>query len=628
MPSSLFELPHSSLFSEKSGKQIDYSTKAESRLLDFRDAAFQQALSELRANPEYNEISTYIDMLEGRQWQGVNLSSWRNQFIDNRMSRARVDALAYLTDIKPTISVTTHVKEYQGIAAVIQGVIQAEWKNQRLDAAVEEVLDHSLFGTGYWKMGCSYPGEFNVISCGIDTVMPVQEGKNIQDSTAIIYRVFKPPSFFKRRWPMRAMGIEREADPGLLQNQSNQGYSRPFGVQEYSWASMSPAMKYHKSKITPGSSVQDQWAQFPLIELMEIWVEDDHVNELSEPVIVKDPYKDLDAHNYWYRVLPGHRLYPNKRLLVFGGDRLMYDGPSPYWHGRFPFCKLRLNPTVWSNGGLALYRDLKPLNIAINKLGGGIDNVVDKAVKPITITRDGAVNATSWEKFFSDKAGGKLKLTNMGNPSSDVRFVEPPNLPGYVNTYQQYLIQTFREQAGQMDLSSLQKKKQLPGGDTVEQFKDSLTTSRRRELRNLEWFLEDAGQLAVPCVTQFFSRDQRFRMLGEKGITRSDFDYKPGTMVGWTSEPTEFHKNFSLEIDPGSMHQGSRDRAKQFAMILRKSHDISRRELFRQLDAGVDVSLNEEELKQEAAQQPQPQPKGKGGPKNEMTRGQRNGKVV
>lgn len=625
--SALFEIPHGNLLSEKSGKVIDYNVKTEGRLLEYRDAAFQQALAELASNPEYSEISGYIDMIEGRQYKGVALSSWRSQFVDNRVSRARIDALAYLTDIKPNIEVKTMVDEYKDAAAVIQGVIQMEWKTKRLDQSVEDVIDHALFGTGYWKIGCSYPGAFNIIPCGIDVVMPVLEGKSLQDSSAVIYRVFKPPSFFQQRWPKRSIGIEMEADPGLLQNQTNGGYSRPWGVQEYSWNSMSPAMRYHKAKMTPGTAVQDQWAQFPLIELMEIWVDDYHVNEYDTTVIVKDPYKELDEHNYWYRVAPGERLYPNKRLLVFGGDRLMYDGPSPYWHGKFPFAKLRLNPCVWANGGLSAYRDLKPLNIAINKIGNGIESVVDKAVKPIAITRDGAVNATSWEKFFTDRPGGKLKLTNMGNPSTDVRFIEPPNLPGYVNQHLQYLIQTFREQAGQLDLGSMAKKKQLPGGDTVEQFKDSMTTSRRRELRNVQWFLEDAGDIALPCVAQYFSRDQRFRMLGAKGLTKADFDYKPGSMVPWAGLPEEFHANFSLYVDSGSFHQGSKDRNKQMALVMRKNHDISRHELHRQLETGVSMEQNDKELQQEQAQMPQPQAKGKG-PKTEMTRGQKNGKVV
>jgi hypothetical protein len=616
----VIEIPRGPITRERSGL-TDYGDGYEARLLRWRDSALQQGLAELRENPEYEEISTYIDLIEGRMWEGVNMAAWDSRFTDNRIARAREEALAYLTDIKPTIEVRTHVPEYRQTAEVIKGVIQLEWKNRRMDQALEEVIDHALFGTGFWKVSCSYPGEFNILPCGIDTVVPIQQGRDIQDSTAVLYRCFKPPHFFKQRWRDRSIGIEREAEGiGLIGIQSNQ-YTRPWNINEYSWNSMSPSMRYHKVRQSPGSTVEDQASEFPLIQFQEYWIEDWHENETGSEVIVKDPYRSLDGHNYWYRVKPGERLYPRKRLVVFGGDRLMYDGPSPYWHGMMPFAKLRLNPVVWSSGGISAYRELKPLNRSLNQIGSGIEGVVKKAVNPVTITRDGAVNPTSWEKFFAGRPGAKLKLTPIANPATDVRFIDPPVLPGYVPQFQQYLIQTMREAAGSLDISSMSKKKQLPGGDTIEQFKDSMTAPRRRQLRNIEVFLEDAGKLAVPCVPQFFSKDQRMRMLGTEGLTTADVDYHPGSMTPWNAMPEEFHKNLAIEIVSGSMHSGSKDREKQMAVVLQRQGAISVRELHRRLEIG-DSDKILKEIQQEHGEGLGGAPKKSGG---KTTRGQKNG---
>jgi hypothetical protein len=617
---SLIELPRGSLYREKSGTD-DREDGTDRKLIAWRDAAFSQGLGELEQSPEYSEIQTYIQLIEGSQF--VPGPSWRSRFTDNKIARARIESLAYLTDIKPTIDVTTHVEEYLPTAEIIKGIIQKQWKTQRMEEALEEVLDHAMFGQAFWKIGCSYPGEFNILACGMDTVIPIQQGRDLQNSTAILYRCFRPPHFFQERWPSRSEGIEKEAETGgMLGIQSNQ-YSRPWSVQEYSWNSMSPSMKWHKAKQGPGATVQDEANQFPVIQLQEFWIDDWHMNESGSMVIVKDPYRTLDEHNYWYRVKPGERLYPRKRLLVFAGDRVMYDGPSPYWHGMFPFAKLRLNPVVWSSGGLSSYRDLKPLNASINTVGRGIEAMVDKAVKPITITRDGAVNATSWERFFTDKPGAKLKLTPMGNPSTDVRFIDPPNLPAYVLQFQQYLLQTFKEAAGMLDVTALQRKKQTPGGDSMEQFKDALSGPRRREIRNLEAFLEDSGRIAVPCVAQFFSRDQRLRLLGEKGLTKQDFDYKPGVMYSWAGQPEEFHRNFQVEIVSGSTHTASKDRDKQYALVLARQGAISLKELHRKLEL-----INSEQILQELREQHQdqaltpPKPE-KGQGRTAMTRGQK-----
>lgn len=621
---SALELPaHGYIYREKSGGTLAVEDGYEGRLLQWRDSALEQGLAEMKDSPEYEEIPGYLDLIEGRHYQSpATIPNWKSKFTDNRIAKARVDALAYLTDIRPTIDISTRVEDYKDAARIMKDVLHAEWSERRMDVALEEVLDHALLGTGYWKVSCAYPGEFSVLACGIDTVIPIQQGKDLQDSTAILYRAFRPPHYFQSRWPERSIGIEREANPGMLGIQSNQ-YSRPWNIQEYSWNSMSPSMRYHKARQSPSSSVQDQWSNFPLIELQEYWIEDWHVNPYDFPVIVKDPYRDLDAHNYWYRVQPGERLYPRKRLIVFAGDRVMYDGPSPYWHGLFPFAKLRLNPVVWSSCGLSAYRDLKPLNNSINRIGSGIELLVDKAMNPTVITKDGAVNATSWEKFFAGRPGAKLKLTPISNPATDVRFIDPPQLPGYVEGQRQYLLAAFREQSGQLDMGSMAKKKQLPGGDTIEQYKDSMTAARRREIKNLGYFLEDAGRIAMPCIGQYFSRGRREEMFGADGLTKADFDYKPGSMYSWSGLPEEFHRNFTLFVESGSMHQGSKDRNKQVAMLLRKSHDISRAELMRQLDAGIDVARNEAELAKET---PPPQPARGQGRSERMTRGAQNGK--
>jgi len=617
----LIELPRGPLQTARRGYDLpDDYTK---RMLTWRDAALNQGLSELRDNPEYDTVPDYIQLIEGNWARNTSQNVMRESLIDNRVAQARIEALAYLTDIHPTIDVVTSVEEFKSAANVIQQIMKHEWKTQRLDMMLEEVIDHGLFGTGYWKITCAYPGKHTIIPCGMDTVIPVQQGRDLQDSTAICYRAFKPPHFFKSRWGDRAEGIEREAETmGLVGIQSNQ-YTRPWNINEYTWNSMSPAMRYHKSRMSPSSSLQDQWAEFPLVELQEYWIEDWNYNESDDVVIVKDPYKELDEHNYWYRVQPRHRLYPRKRLLVFAGDRLMYDGPSPYWHGLFPFAKLRLNPVVWSSGGLSMYRDIKTLNVSINKITDGVEKLVEKAINPTVITKDGAVNNTSWDKFFAGKAGAKLKLTPIANPSTDVKFIDPPQLPAYVEQQRQYLLQSFREHSGSLDLGSMQKKKQLPGGDTIEQFKDAQSAPRRRQLRNIEAFLEDTGRIAVSNIIQFYSMAQRIKILGSEGNTKQDFDAKPGTMFHWSGQPEEFYQNFAIEVAPGSLHAGSKDREKQVAIALRRSHDISRRELYRRLDIG-NADQIEGELQAEGPTGPPP--KGQG--RQSMTRGQKNGSPV
>ena len=87
---------------------------------------------------------------------------------------------------------------------------------------------------------------------------------------------------------------------------------------------------------------------FPTCRLEEFWIADPAVNETNERILIRNPNLPLESHNYWYWVDPGQPLWPRKRLVIFAGEQLlMYDGPSPYWHGQYPFGELILDPVVW-----------------------------------------------------------------------------------------------------------------------------------------------------------------------------------------------------------------------------------------------------------------------------------------
>ncbi len=601
----------------------DLSDDYKKNLIKWRDAAREEAIDTLNMCPEYQEIQRYIDFLEGRQWN-ANRPKYRSRFFDNRLMDARVETLSLLSDIRPTIDVSSSVKAYQHQAEIAEKLIHAEWARGDIDLKLAAAVDYALFGTGYWKLGAFVPGELTVTPCGMDCVLPIQPGNTIQDSTAVLYRTYKPLQYFVDTWGSKAEGLEHETTSASWINSSND-YVRPGHIPEYTWNSLSPAMRYHLGVRSLRRTPHGSGETFAVCELEEYWVNDPAVNESTEEVLVQDPNLSLEQHNYWYRVKPGDRLFPRKRLIVFAGDRVMHDGPSPYWHGLFPFVALTLMPVVWAPGGISKYRNLMPLNMAINHVGAGTQDVVEKAVKPQMITRDGAVRDATWNKFFPDMPGGKLKLAANTDVTRDVRYMDPPNLPGYVFQYLgQYLIATFDRRSGKIDVGALGKKKQVPGGDTIEQMRDAQTTPFRLESRYVEAFLRGAGIQVVSNVFQFYTRGKRMRMLGADGITWEDFDYDPESMVPSTMPKEDHWRSFALNVKQGSLHGSSKDREKLMAVTLFKMGAISLRHLLRTLDfANADQIIKERLEEAQLAAQMAPQG---GGRTPRGSRGQRTGK--
>ena len=504
------------IYSGKYSSEDEYRKNYEHKMEDWRGQTYEEARRTLAMSPEISRVSEYMQYLEGQFWSSRR-PSYLSSFSDNRMSHARYSTLSLLTDIRPTIDVHSNVPVYEEQANIAQNVIHHEWYTQDLDLSLVNVVDAALlFGNGFWKIGASMPGNMYFQPCGPDVVMPVQPGLDLQDSTAILYKSYKPLSYFQKRWPSRCYNLEREA---VLYDQ-HQGTSvqRPPFMTEITWNSLSPQMKYRMGTKLGKVDSTNPVNVYPIVELQEYWVDDQSINESKEDVIVKDPYLSLDEHNYHYVVKPMQRLYPRKRLIVFAGKRLMYDGPSPYWHGLFPFAMMRLNPTMWSFWGLSKYRDLVPLNRALNEIGAGVMDSVKRALNPQMLAKENAIAKDAFERFFPNMPGGKLKMHPSSNPMTDVRYMDPPMLPSYVFDFTQFVTAEFDRLGGFVDTQSLLSKNQVPGGESIEAMRDAANPAVRLEGRYIEAFLRDAGTIAISNIFQFYTMMRRLKILGGRPV--------------------------------------------------------------------------------------------------------------
>lgn len=618
----LARLPHTGDQEDLPTYRKEYTDKMQSWASDATD----EAVYTLKLSKEYDRVQEYISFLEGDGWWDRRRPKYLSGFYDNRLEHARYAALSQLTDLRPTIDVRSRVKAFQQQAEACQGVIHYEWYNQDLDLSLVHVVDIAmLFGNGFWKLGASMPGNMTFTPCGPDMVMPIQPAQHIQDSAAVMFRTYKPINYFRSRWPERSAGLEEEAvSPAEYQGTT---YGRPPRVDEYTWGQMSPQMK---SKIGIKSSYnRPTGTPYPVIELREFWIDDQSINESKRRVLMRDPYIPLDAHNYHYFVDPGQRLYPRKRLVVFAGNRLMWDGPSPYWHGQFPFAMLRLNPTIWSFWGLSKYRNLIPLNKALNEIGAGTLDMCKRALNPQVITKEGGVPKAAWDSYFPNMPGGKLRLGPAGNPASDVRYMDPPPLPSYTFQFGQFCVSEFERLAGSMDSSKLAGKKQVPSGDSIEQMRDMQNTSARLEGRYIEAFLRDTGSMAVSNIFQFYTASRRLRILGADGLSWTDFDFDAGSMVPTGTPPEDHVKNFAIDVAPGSLLGTNKDRNKLMAVQLFKMGAISRTSLLSMLEIGDPQKIEKELMREQQEGIGQTGVGGnKGGGAPRATRGQRNGKDI
>lgn len=578
-------------YSNKSGKQ-DQPDNYKAGMFRLAGDLREQAIAELKLNGEYAEISSYISALRGDQW-GRGRPKYRSSFVDNVLAKARIEAKAYLTDIQPTIDIRSKVASYQNQAELIQNCIHHEWRRLNMDLRLAALIDHANFGVGYARIGGLLPGELVFRAFGMDTVLPIQRGDTIQESSAVLYRTHKPIQYFTKMFPGRADDIQRYADQAMNAMTTNQ-YSRPGHVDEYTWNSMSPAMKY-KMGVRLGRPSPSDSEPFPTVALEEFWVSDPAVNETKDRILIRNPYLSVDQHNYWYFVDPGQPLWPRKRLIIYGGEKqLLYDGPSPYWHGLYPFGELILDPIVWGPGGFSRYRTMLPINKGINEMNAGIFDMVKKSLNQSLIGKKGAVADAVFDRFFQDMPGSKMLMNPGSNPATDLQYGPVPQLPAYTPAFLQHLYQRFDRQSGSVDTMQLARKKQVPSSDVIQQMKDSQSGQFRLEGRYVEAFLTDVGPQAVSNVIQFFTLNKRITLFGPDGVTKQDFNFRPGDITP-DSQPRENHwQNFDVEVTPGSLHGGNRDADINKFIGLYRLGAISLRELHRRLDIANSAQIIQE----------------------------------
>lgn len=633
MATALQNVPRGPLYGEDISKPDvpeDYATSMER----WRQSALEEALRTRRLSQEDHRIPEYIRYLSGEHWNR-NRPPYKSKFFVNRVGKTRFDTLSMLTDSRPVFSIAYEEEQYKRQAMLIKAVLAYEWENSDIDLSLVTAMDIAMaYGTGFWKIGAAWPGRMSVLPCSPEQVMPIQPQFHIQSSSGVCYRTWKSLAWCKQRYPWLAEQLDREAVGFESHTQSTTGFNRPGQYDEHTWHGLNPGMQRVLAMRAPQSEAGHGGGSldvFRSVEWQEFWVDDISVNESNRPMIVKDKHLERDAHNFWNEVQPGARLYPRKRLLVFAGRLLVYDGPSPYWHGLFPFATLRLNPVFWSFWGLGKYRDLIPMNKLINSVGAGIEDIIKRVLNPTAVTKDGpgGVPESAWKNFDSDMPGQKLRiLGHLGDPTTAVHYLPPPKLESYVfEMLTRFVAPEYDRAAGSVDIQALSGKQQIPGGDTIEQMRDTQGTGTRLESRFTEAFVRDAGTQAAANVIQFYSLAERMKIAGEMGLTDADVDEQAGKMAPASGNPQNHWKNFRFKIKTGSLHSAGKDRKKQTAAALYAQRVISRRETLRQFEYDNIEEILSELLEEEQVEMGL-QAEAEAGAAPRLTRGQRNGSIV
>jgi len=567
--------------------------KLEAEVLAWADSVYDEAEKELSDSREMRMTSRLIDYIGGMQWNAKSRYG-RSRPTVNRLFRQFIEMAGLLTDIEPDFQVkfANEEEEFVKLQELINEMIVIWARTTDFESELTQAVMWALLHTGYAKVQWNPTmngglGDVEFMPLGPLNVMTIGAGNRLQDDECVIARWPVTLEALRRTYGDLADGVIADLESGEPTGE----ITRPGKISESSWVKLNPNLKRMLGK---KQSMQSRQSRYPKAMLKQFWFRDSARNETGQSLIVGD-----SRYNWAYTVEPGQILYPRGRMIVTAGGKVLQDAPNPYWHGMFPFAKLRLIRVPWSANGQSPLESLASMQDIVNRINGGIMDMIRASIEPRMIAPKAAFAQSVWDSLDPGAPGAKIMYNN--NTPKAPEYPKPPELPAYVLAMKQDVEKEQDASSGAAAISQAVAKKQVPGGDSLDMIMNSRSIPIRFMGRGLASFLTDVGTMVSANKMQFETSKSRIRKFGVKGLTDADFEPYFGQWLNKGMQPEEFVKQMVFSIRKGSLLSIEKQDEVQVAFGLRKLGDLSRKGLYRKLGIPKsDVDRIEGELLEEA----------------------------
>lgn len=503
---------------------LDSLMRGDPRVLGWLKEWLQEGDLINRSDPSYDGIERAFEYVVGEQRsQDQRKMKYLPQVVVNETRKAMQAHVAAITDFEPVVG-WKGPPEAQLQADLLNQYLLAEWITLMLDIDLGDCVKYSLAGgTGDlivdWDPHIPLGGghQFSARDCRDTLPLRPSYGRSVQSWEGVCFREEHSVNTLKGMYPTKANLFKAATDTSLgrIAGRFRMGLSRL----------LSPADPLD-SIASGGSAASTRRQRRGSLALYRGYFRDRTHNLTDKPIAM-----GTAGANWAYTVLPGQPLYPRGRLIVATDDAIIFDGPNTYWHGKYPFCRMKLWSVPWQFLGVPLFNDLLPIQDAINSTVHDIRLGIEQWVNPdITYNRN-AVSESTMKLMDPRRPGKRVKVTpGFGDPWTKENGPNPQVLSMAIELWEK-LTAKFESLSGTANLQALLQLRQMPSGDTIEKYYNALTPEIRTEARNVEAFLRDLSEMVKVNYFQFLSKAKRIQVLGSAGESLVDFDFDPNTLV-------------------------------------------------------------------------------------------------
>lgn len=487
------------------------------RTIGWCEDALVEGSTFLKSQEGYDRIERSIKIIIGEgsgASAGIGSKNPSSQTRTNRVAKVAEDVAAILTDTKPFWEYQTANRRFEQHATIYGKLATGWYQNHNVAMRLSDVIKYALAaGTGFahlvWNEQMQ---DIDFVAEDPRNVIPIRPNgyDSCQNALGMLVQKWYSVNYFKQKY---GIDVKAESDASASQAQMPGG-----GLMGY-------------LKNTVGAS-QPKPPKFPVAALKILYLTDTRKNPKQSAVAMGSFDNGKEANNWSYIVEPGDMLYPNKRMIVWVGQHLIYDGPSHYWHGQFPLIKFTLSPWPWSWLGKGVIWDLLPLNDSLNSTLRIIDDHLAQVRNPGAVMDKNSVSRSQFDSFDTSRPGWKAYQNPLAGKG--IQVIPPPPLDASVTSHRDWLQTELRELGGVTDFSQMAHLNQLPSNDTVDSILNSMTPMNRYRSRIIEAFVGGSDGLAMQLAynfSQYYTLPMRCQILGSGGIVVEDFDYDPKSLI-------------------------------------------------------------------------------------------------
>lgn len=501
-------------------------------------------------------------------------------------NRTKVQAkklIAILSNIKPVGEFESCDPELAEQSSVLSSLYRAIWlhPNTRMRKTLIDLFQYAITGEGYlytsWESDPFRNREpslsFRALSIDDVAFAQLPKDKDIQKAYTTVIRHELPIATACMLYPDHMAYFTPSAQAPTWLKKLKTATTRLFQSEalnvSYDEAMQAGSFPHSQSPLTSEST----------IDIYECYIMDFSVNKSGKvmemgtpgtPEYYRVPYVGQEIDTCLVDPMTGQPvrrkantkdclIYPNRRRIICTSNHVISDGPSPWAHGQTPLTRFTLNDWVWDRVGDPVALEGERLNWTIEALYKGFHDMVERQVRP-GLRLPNTLASSTVEAYDSRKPNAHLRVDPFTNQSIE------PVVPYQLNTLQStalefsnLLKQECDYMIGEPDVRALAQAQQVPSAETFEKFLQLSGPLTTFVALNIESSLMEVGEQVKALLMQFCTAPRRYHILGDRGLTREDFDYDPGNMI-----PANKFSSYGDSIFPTTLNERARLHSRRF----------------------------------------------------------------